>query len=111
MDEQELQKLLARYNQDLVKEITRLINELRKAPVLSPTQIKRVNDELKHLTKNLNLNNKDEAKLTDLTEKLISARLKEIEATKGLNNKFYSLYRMKQQLKNKQTLPQALLSF
>ena len=93
MDEQELQKLLARYNQDLVKEITRLINELRKAPSLSPTQIKRVNDELKHLTKNLNLNNKDEAKLTDLTEKLISARLKEIEATKGLNNKFYSLYR------------------
>lgn len=93
MDEQELQRLLAKYNQDLVKEITRLISELRKAPSLSASQVKRVNEELKSLSKNLGLNSKDEAKLNDLTEKLISARTKEIEATKGLNNKFYSLFR------------------
>jgi len=93
MDEQELQRLLAKYNQDLVKEITRLINELRKAPILSASQVKRVNDEFKNLTKRLNLNARDEKVLNDLTNKLIDAKEKEIEATKGLNNKFYSLFR------------------
>jgi len=93
MDEQELQRILAKSNQDQAKEITRLINELRKAPILSASQIKRVNDSLTNLTKNLKLNDKDQKKLNEVIADLLEAKRKELEATKGLNNRFYSLYR------------------
>jgi hypothetical protein len=93
MDEQELQRLLAKYNQDIVKEITRLINELKKAPVLSASQIKRVNESLSSLTKSLKLTAKDQAALDKVIGDLLDAKEKELQATKGLNNRFYSLYR------------------
>ena len=93
MDEQELQKILAKSNQDQAKEITRLINELRKAPILSASQIKRVNDSLTSLTKNLKLNEGDQKKLNEVISDLLDAKRKELEATKTLNNRFYTLFR------------------
>lgn len=93
MDEQELQRILAKSNQDQAKEITRLINELRKAPILSASQIKRVNDSLTSLTKNLKLNEGDQKKLNEVISDLLDAKRKELEATKTLNNRFYTLFR------------------
>jgi hypothetical protein len=93
MDEQELQRILAKSNQDQAKEITRLISELRKAPILSASQIKRVNDSLTSLTKNLKLNEGDQKKLNEVISDLLDAKRKELEATKTLNNRFYTLFR------------------
>lgn len=93
MDEQELQRLLAKAGQDQAKEITRLINELKKAPVLSATQIKRANEELQKFSKNALKNSKEQAKLEEIIRDLIEAKTKEIEASKTLNNKFYTLFR------------------
>jgi hypothetical protein len=93
MDEQELAKLLAKTNQDTAKEITRLITELKKAPVLSSTQVKRVNDSLQKLAKDLKLEEKENKKLLEVIKDVVEVKEKEIKATKDLNERFYTLYR------------------
>ena len=93
MDEQELAKILAKANQDQAKEITRLISDLRKAPVLSSSQIKRVSDSLTSLTKNIKLGEKENKALQEIISQVIEIKEKEIKATKTLNERFYTLFR------------------
>jgi hypothetical protein len=93
MDEQELAKILAKANQDQAKEITRLLNDLRKAPVLSSSQIKRVSDSLTSLTKNIKLGEKENKALQEIISQVIEIKEKEIKATKTLNERFYTLFR------------------
>ena len=93
MDEQELAKILAKANQDQAKEITRLISDLRKAPVLSSSQIKRVGDSLTSLTKNIKLGEKENKALQEIISQVIEIKEKEIKATKTLNERFYTLFR------------------
>lgn len=93
MDEQELAKILAKAGEDQKKEITRLINELRKAPVLSSSQIKRVSDSLTSLTKNIKLGEKENKALQEIISEVIEIKEREIKATKTLNDRFYTLFR------------------
>lgn len=93
MDEQELAKILAKAGEDQKKEITRLINELRKAPVLSSSQIKRVSDALTSLTKNIKLGEKENKALQEIISEVIEIKEREIKATKTLNDRFYTLFR------------------
>jgi hypothetical protein len=93
MDEQELARILAKAGEDQKKEITRLINELRKAPVLSSNQIKRVSDALTSLTKNIKLGEKENKALQEIISEVIDIKEKEIKATKTLNDRFYTLFR------------------
>lgn len=93
MDEQELAKILAKAGEDQKKEITRLITELRKAPVLSPSQIKRVSDSLTSLTRNIKLGETENKALQKIISEVIEIKEKEIKATKTLNDKFYTLFR------------------